>query len=724
MAGLAALLSFGSDRTTTQTLAALSEALAPRGDGEVIVGHGPARLLVRAGMPKVFEADGNAIIVDGMAELSSLLSRYQRQGPQALISGPNPYALILADSDGLVLARNLDGPPLYYARSRGAVMVASEPTALLAAGIAAKPNDAAVARFLATGACDEVAATFFEGIRRVLPGQVVEVSRHAGSGGQADGWAIRAHPPLAAKPSRASGRMALLGALGDERTGVVMLGAGQQDVALPTAAMLGAALAERETHRAVPVYSSYMPGQERAHEALLGPISEASIRHRALPLYTDEIDVDGFMIDLGEPVPGLAAYLLWAMARACGGEVDTLLTAIGWRGPAAHLSRLSDRIAARYGLTLRFPYRELDGSDPNARAELQALAERTLPHASMRAAVRADGLEPALPEVLQRLRPELATTLLYPKHGTRDDAALARLCRLGRASDPDLDRLWRHYVLERWLSVVVRPERVAVPASRPAPEAIVAGRWQRHLIGTEQLGPQERIAEKIAWYVAEFVNTAAKPTRLAMRHPWYLMIVAKSMAVAAGRAIPVWTITPGRLAGLLAKAANGTRHPDPWSMQVAIDEAGGMRMGLAVACARLGKRSWYDRVSGVAAVAVSPPRENACPPGNLAVIPQPVDGDRSAAEIVSALRRLLPDEVAQALGGCAIVGVDATGVTQYGWDGSAEPAPELLAKLCADNPFGQGDERTPLLVATMAGSRQGAQQPGRKGGRRQPAKRR
>ena len=125
-----------------------------------------------------------------------------------------------------------------------------------------------MARFLATGVCDEVAATFFEGIRRVLPGQVVEVSRHTGAN---DGWAVKPHPPLAAKLSRASGRMALLGALGDERTGVVVLGAGQQDVALPTAAMLGAALAERETHRAVPVYSSYIPGQERAHEALLGP---------------------------------------------------------------------------------------------------------------------------------------------------------------------------------------------------------------------------------------------------------------------------------------------------------------------------------------------------------------------------------------------------------------------------------------------------------------------
>ncbi len=720
MAGLAALLSFGSDRLTAQTLAALSEALAPRGDGEAVVEHGPARLLVRAGMPKVFEADGNAVIFDGLAEVSSLLSRYQRQGPQALISGSNPYALILADAEGLVLVRNLDGPPLYYGRGRGAVFVASEPAALLAAGVPAKANDAAVARFLATGACDEAAATFFEGIRRVLPGQIVEVSRHIGASGHSEGWAVRAHPPLVAKPGRQSGRMALLGALGDERMGVVVLGAGQEDVALPTAAMLGAALAERESHRAVPVYSSYVPGPERAHEALLGPISEASIRHRALPLYTDEMDVDGFVADLGEPVPGLAAYLLWAVARACGGEVDSLLAATGWRGSNAYLSRLSDRVAARYGISLRFPYRELDGT---ARAELQTLAERTLPHASMRAAVNADGLGPALSEVLQRLRPELAMTLLYPKYGQRDHAALVGLCRLGRASDPELDRLWRHYVLERWLSVVVRPDRPAIPVSRGAPEAVVAGRWRRHLIGTEQLGPEPKIADKIAWYVAEFLHTAAKPTRQAMRHPWYLIVAAKSMAVATGRARQVWDIIPGRLAVALAKAANGTRHPDPWSMQVAVDEAGGLRMGLAVLCARLGKPAWYDRVSGPAAKAVSPPRENACPPGNLAVIAPPRHADRSAAEIVSALLRLLPDEVSGSFAGCAVVSVDATGATRHGWAGAGEPPPDLLAKLCADNPFGQGDERTPLLVATMTTQGQTARQPARKGGRRHPAKR-
>lgn len=435
-----------------------------------------------------------------------------------------------------------------------------------------------------------------------------------------------------------------------------------------------------------------------------------------MPLYPDEIDIEGFLTDLGEPVPGLAAYLLWAVARSSGGDADALLAATGWRGPTGYLSRLSDRVAARYGVSIRFPYQGLAGTEPGLRAELQALADRTLPHASTRSPARVETLAPALAEVAHSLRPELANALLYPRYGERDHAALAGLARIGRAGDGELDRLWRRYVLERWLAMVEPRDRASVPAHRVMPKAVLAGRWQRHLIGTEQLGPHDGIVEKIAWYVAEFANTAQKPVRAALRHPWYLVIAAKPLAVAAGRVRPVWDVEPGRLAAMLAKAAPGTRHPDPWSMQVAVDESGGVRMALAVAAARLGGRAWYDKISGPAAAAVRPPRENACPPGNLAVIAAPPQAGHAAAEILHALRRALPDEMAQALAGCVIVSVGEAGPTPYGWAG-APIAPELLAKLCADNPFGQADERTPLLVATTVTQRKPAK-------RHQPAKRR
>jgi hypothetical protein len=697
MAGLAALLSFGSDRTTNQTLRALSEALAPRGAGEALAEYGAARLLVRSALPQIREIDGTAMIIDGIAEAPNLAARYQRHGPAGLLHGEHPYALILADANGLVLGRYLDGPPLYYARLRGSVVVASEPAALLAAGVPAEPDEATVSRFLATGGCDESPATFFHGIRRVLPGQVVEVSRQNDNGG----WGLRSQPVVTPRP--VSARMSLLSHLPERetsRTGVLILGAGQPDIALPTAALLGSAIASTGTHRSVPVFSATFPGLTSGSftPAVLGPLPDSAVRHKAIPFYPDEMDVDTYVTDLGEPAPGLWSYLLWAIARGNTGETDVLLSAAGWQGPSGYLIRLSDRVSARYGVSLRFPFREVDPL--NVRAEVQQLAERSLPQACLRAAAQhAEQMETPVAEVLQRLRAEIVGALLYPCDGNPDYHNLFSL-----GTQPE--RLWRRYVLERWLTTVVKPRQATVPAARaggPAnlAEISAAGQnWQRRLLRTEPLSKGDRIDEKIAWYVAEFVDGVDRNARTALRKPWYLLVSAKPVAVAQGRARAIWEIEPGRLAKALSRLAGAkTRHPDPWSMQSALDEGGLIRVGSAVLCAGMGRSGWYQRISGPLVRSVSPPRELACPPANLAVVRPPSHPSKAAMDIMAALRRALPEEVFAGLRGCAIVSVDGAGARRLGWAGPDSPPPGLIKRLCEGNPFGQGDERTPLLVA-------------------------
>ncbi|GHJ45941.1 hypothetical protein Cs7R123_32830 [Catellatospora sp. TT07R-123] len=723
MAGLAALLSFGSDRNSTETLTALSRALAPRGSEEARGASGPARLLVRAALPIVHRLDGGAVLVlDGIAELSTLTARRAERGPVGLITGGQPYTLVLADPDGLVLARNGDGPPLYYARTRSAVLVASEPAALLAAGVPAAPDPETVQRFLAVGSCDEGAATFFDGIRRVLPGQVVEIGR-----GQADGWSVRAHPPVRGRGAAPSGRLALVEALGEDRVGV-LLGPG-----MPGAAVLGTALAERVTARGLPVYSVNFPGlpsESSAYAAaLLTPLGDG-VRHRALPFFADEIDVDAFLADVGEPVPDLAGYLCWAVARATGGEVDALLCSTGWTGPANHLPRLADRVAARYGVSLRFPYRELETTDEALRAELRSTAERALPPPSARAALAAGTapLEPPLHEVLQRLRAELIGALLYPRHGTTDHAGLTAMQDLPGAGPAATDRLWRRYVLERWLLTVVGPHRRpagAVPAARPAPgrppaaPAVTADGqdWVRHALTTEPMAAGDRIADKIAWYVAEFAHGADKPSRQALRQPWHLLVAAKPIAVAQGLARGVWDIRPGAVARALVRLAGpGTGLTDPWTVQVALEHSGAARLGAAALCARFGRRAWSDRIAGPLARSVCPPREHACAPAHLAVVPPPREPQQVAEQLAAALRKALPADVYAALAGCAVIGVGDGGMRLLGWSRPGDPPAGLLAALCADNPFGQDDRRTPLILA-LAKPRQVAQSTGRKGGR-------
>jgi hypothetical protein len=739
MAGLAALLSIGSDRITNDMLGALSKALHPRGSEESRQQLGSARLLVRAALPMLYEHGGSAFAVDGTAEVGSIAARYAERGAAGLVGGVTPYAMIVARPDSLLLARNGAGPALYYARNRSGLLVASEPAALLAAGVSAELDPAVVARFLETGETDSGPQTFFSAVHRVLPGQVVEVAR-SGS----DGWQLRTQQVVPPAAGSVSARLALLGAVGEDRVGV-LLGRG-----LPAAALLGVALSARGERggRALPVYSSNfpgLPGDSSAYaSALLAPLPDGAIRHRALPFFPDEIDMDGFLTDLGEPVPDLASYLCWAVARATSGEVDVLLSAAGQDGPAGHLPRLADRIAARYGIAVRLPYRLVESTGAPLRAELAGLAERLLPATAARTAGQAQPsscLEPPLREVLLRLRSELVKALLYPRHGSADHVALGQLRALvagmTRSDSTDADRLWRRYVLERWLVTIAaaqaagqpvlpgarggtgRPATARPSAVRPrAAEVTVDGTaWHRQLIGTEPLVNGDKITEKIAWYVAEAAAGIDKSLRPALRRPWYLLVAAKPVAVAQGLSRAIWEIKPTLLARAVVRIGRrSTRLTDPWTAQVALDSGGPLRTVCAALCASLGWRAWSERMAGPVLSSVAAPRRDACPPAHLAVVPPPARPDQVAEQIRQALRTALPAEVFQAFAGCAIVGVDDDGPRLLGWSERGGAPGVLLTVLCQDNPFGQADARTPLLLGLQV-NRPVAQSTSRKGAR-------
>src|SRR5262249_20880482 len=105
---------------------------------------------------------------------------YSTFGPPGLLGGREWYAVILADAERgeLVLGRNGPAAGLYYARdTAGGWLVASEPVALFAAGIAARPDVDAVTRFVVSGAVDDTSSTLFDGIAQVLPGEAVVLGR-------------------------------------------------------------------------------------------------------------------------------------------------------------------------------------------------------------------------------------------------------------------------------------------------------------------------------------------------------------------------------------------------------------------------------------------------------------------------------------------------------------------------------------------------------------------
>jgi len=104
------------------------------------------------------------------------------------------------------------------------------------------------------------------------------------------------------------------------------------------------------------------------------------------------LELDAFLRDMGEPVPDLSLYVLWALARGLDGDVNTLVDAS--TGPAACLARVSDRLVSRYGVTVRCPLRDVAATGEIAEAELEASAGRTLTPAVVRYALKDSARSP------------------------------------------------------------------------------------------------------------------------------------------------------------------------------------------------------------------------------------------------------------------------------------------------------------------------------------------
>lgn len=703
------------------TIGTVSAALAARGPGAVTcrlegVGGIPLELAVRAVMPAIPRVVGDrpgepigAFAVDGVASVSQLDARYTVEGAAGLVVDGEPYAVIFADCERaeLVLARGGEGPGLYYARLGDGWVAASEPAALLVAGVAAAPDPTTVERFVATGACDDTADTLLLGIRRVLAAQAVVL---CASG------AVRAYRVVPGAATAVGPVQAMQAAVNADRVGV-RLTPGPAG-----AALLGTALTVTPRSRPLPVHCAVYPGLGGAMArtpAALVPLPYGVVQPSVHAFAPEQFDLETFLCDLGEPVPDPHAYVLWSIARAAAGEVDVLVDSAVGGGTGANgcawLARLSDRVRARYGVSIRRPLcgeaNDANGEpDEKLYEELVAVAAGTLPTASARHATADSAATPAAADLVLALRAKLAAIFMSERFAARpwNDrfstlAALRDLCA-GRPANAGA--LFRRYLVERWLSALTPLS--GVEAAGP-PGEITAGSasWARMPLSTERFGPGDPLAAKAAWHVNAALSDLMRERThaAALRSPWLVLIAGKAVAVSQRRVTPLWEVAPGRAARVLAAVAR-TRLPrlgDPWTMQVALAEGGLARVGAGVFAARLGWRRWAAQRLPPEAANVFAPRPDAVAPADSAVVRAPWKPDEFAAAAVAALRLAVPAEVFFTLAGCAVVSADAASARVLGFapgphrDALTDPA-DLIAALCADNPAGQAGEQTPVVL--------------------------
>ncbi len=703
MAGLAATLN------EPDSIDPIAWALAARGaDGALcrLTGAGGAdlQIAVRAAMPSIprvvpargeaDEADPTpiaAFVIDGIASMTALDHGYAEDGPLGLVDGGDlSYAVILADAqrDELVLARNGAGPGLYYARLDHGWVAASEPGALLQAGVSAEPDVAVVRRFIQTGECDESERTFFAQIRRVLPGEAVVL-------GTAVSGAVR--HPSDWKPPAPTTAEAIWHATEASRMGVLLT------PGVCGAAVLGGALYQPERPQPLPVFTASLDGIDGAAAqlpAVLVPLRPDTVSHTSLTAAIDPAELDRFLADMGEPVPDLDFYLLWTVVRSLSGGVDTLVDATP--GRPLGLDRVRDRLLAHYGVAVRCPLREALAIDE----VLNTVVKRTMPPQLARYA-ELDPAQAATPtQIVLALRDEIAAALVPPRPWSDAAASVTALRRLSAGEPADAEALLRAYLVERWLAGIGPQATVAVeiepeieipqpPPARDADEIIVGGEvWRRIPVRTAPVAAGDQLLASTAFHV---VNTFAE-YRDAPVGPWFVVISGKAVAVSQNRLETVLDVLPGRAARLLAPLAR-RRWPhlgQPWTIQVAIDHSG---LGRILGAVLMGRPMPPE-------ADVYPPRPGAVPPADSAIVRPPFRPDEVAASLVAALRLALPPELGQSLAGVAVVSADEGGCRVLGYAngpcGGAAPRPRaLLSLLLADNPSGQGAERTPIVVVAQ-----------------------
>jgi asparagine synthase (glutamine-hydrolysing) len=124
--------------------------------------------------------DGHAF--RGASDTEVLARAYLHWGERCVehLRGMWAFALLDQRSQTLICSRDPFGiKPLYYARHRGSFLFASEPTALLAAGVAARAQLSTAAHYLALGITEHEPRTFFEDIQPLRAGTTVAVGADA-----------------------------------------------------------------------------------------------------------------------------------------------------------------------------------------------------------------------------------------------------------------------------------------------------------------------------------------------------------------------------------------------------------------------------------------------------------------------------------------------------------------------------------------------------------------
>jgi asparagine synthase (glutamine-hydrolysing) len=396
------------------------------------------------------------------------------------------------------------------------------------------------------------------------------------------------------------------------------------------------------------------------------------------------------------------------------------------------LLRYEDKNTMRFSLEGRVPF-----LDKEVMAYLFGLSDEAIIRGSWNKAILRDATKGLLPEIIRTRRNKIGFTTpeqeWFKRLKTRfygiflsesfanrpyfnQQAVLnAFEGHIKGRNTTDTMVFWRMLNVELWLreffdeKTPAEPARVKTdlePNQEKQLDIQAAGKaYRRYPLRTKMIAATDELAPFVTDRLKDFFKTLQTSNhKQYLQKDWRLFISEKIVAITQGRSYFIWDIKPGfwarTLSKFVVKTPYGIGLGSPWTMQLAIDEAGLFRIlfasvGGAVGKV-LGKKGVFYELAGANVRAIDGPTEYSVYPSNVSAKLPPKDPSNVAAQLDAAIREALPRDATEHFKGVVVIDANDLGRNVLGHN--TDQNPHDLEAVFADNPLGQGSEQTPLCV--------------------------
>lgn len=268
---------------------------------------------------------------------------------------------------------------------------------------------------------------------------------------------------------------------------------------------------------------------------------------------------------------------------------------------------------------------------------------------------------------------------------------------------------WRMINLELWLQTffpeapkqLVNPNKTCDRPNKGKSLEIKTnnGIFYRYPLQTKKIKRGDNITDLIKASLLQCISILESKKK-----SWFVVVSEKIVAITQGRSYFLWEIKPCFIARVLSrfvsKNAYGIGLGSPWTMQLAIQEVGLLRIiwaSLISSATRLfGIRGMFYRIAGREAAAIDGPTEYSVYPSNLSSKLMPKSPQKTAEKIADLVRSSIPEEWKRTFQGVCII--DANDLGQNILGNATAMKNSKIEEIFSDNPLGQRNEQTPIAL--------------------------